>query len=351
MDERAKIAGTVLMAREPANSPEYAEEVAHKYYGINVKARELTCERDQLLMLEDDQEERYILRFINPAEPYQVSDFHTRAMMHVAEADPDLPVPRVVPTVDGEGTVVVPAEEGRAGAVRLITCMPGITAFRLPTLSPELIQDMGSKLARLDLALAGFSLPAPGYDLLWDLEQIGDRKDLLTCIPSEELRELAAAAIDGYRQNVLPLLPRLRRQVIHNDFNLTNIMVDGKHPGRVAGIIDFGDMVEGPIINDAAISLYYQIDEAPDSFKHAGLLLASYHRTLPLEAVELDILYDLMLARGALSITITEWRIAEFRKQGRYMFRNHTCRETGLYQLSKLGREQVQDMLFADCTV
>ena len=342
-------AWSVLTAREPANSLEYVEEVAYEYYGLKAIASELACERDQLLMLEDTQGERYILRIINPVEPPEISDFQTRALLHIAETDPDLPVPRVVPALNGDAHITVSGEDGHTCAARLITCVPGSELSGLASPPPELYRDLGSKLARLDLALNDFSHPAAKHDLIWDLERADRIQDLLIYVRNDELREFAALALDAYKQNVMPLIPRLRRQIIHNDFNLTNIMVDGKNPGRVAGIIDFGDMIESPIINEAAISLYYQIDEAPDSFRHAGLLLASYHRTLPLEAVELDILYDLMLARGALSIAIADWRSAEFRKQGRYMFRNHTYRDTGLYRLTRLGREKVQEMLFTNC--
>ena len=338
-----------LIVPAPTISTEYAGDVAHRYYGIQGKARELTCESDRLLLLDDARGQRYILRFINHAEPHRVSDFHTQALLHVAQADPDLPVPRVVPARNGAAHITVPAEDGRTCVVRLITCMPGAEISALAARSPELYLDMGSKLARLDLALSGFSHPAAKFDLIWDLEQADRVRDLLSYIQSDELRELAAAALDGYRENVLPVLPRLRRQVIHNDFNPDNVMVDGKNPDRVAGIIDFGDTIQSPIINEAAIALYYNIDYKPALFRQSGLLLRSYHQTLPLEANELNILYDLMLARGALSTTILEWRIAEFRKQGRYMFRNHGFKETGLYRLAKLGREKVQNMLFEHC--
>lgn len=340
----------LLLSQTPANSPEYAGEVAHKYYGIKGKVRELNCERDQILMLEDTRERRFILRFINPVEPTEVSDFQTRVLLHVAEADPELPVPRVVPALDGAGLVAVPAQDGRTCAVRLITCVPGITAVRLPAHSRELRRDMGSKLARLDLALGDFPHPVPEYDLPWDVQRLGEMQDLFTYIRSDELRELAAAALDGYRQKVLPLLPCLRRQIIHNDLNLTNVMVDADKPDRVTGIIDFGDMLQGPLVNEVAISLYYQVDETRDSFRQAGHLLASYHRILPLEAVELDILYDLMLARGALSTTIMEWRITELRRQGRYSFVNYTSRQSGLYRVAKLGRDKVQNVVYENST-
>ena len=349
MNGIAENSPNVLSVPPPANSLEYAEEVARKYYGLQGKASELICERDQALMLEDTQGQRCILRFINPAEPPQVSDFQTKAMLHLAEADPELPVPRVVPTLNGEAEVAVPAEDGRTCTVRLITCVPGIAVSGLPERSPELHRDMGAALARLDLALSDFSHPAAKYDLIWDLERADEIRDLLIYIQNEELREMATVVLDEYRKNVLPVLPRLRRQVIHNDFNLANVLVDRKNPDRVTGVIDFGDMIQAPIINEAAVSLYYHLGDQADSFRRSALFLTSYHQTLPLETGELDILYDLIMARSAMVVAISEWRIAEGRKNGRYIFRSYSIKGSRLYRLAKLGREKVRNRLFKHC--
>ena len=349
MNERTENNADVINVSPPANSPDYAEELARKYYGIHGKVSQLACERDQILLLEETQGQRYILRFINPAEHPQVSDFQTQALLHVAEADPELPVPKVVPTLNGEGDVTVAAEDGRTCVVRLITCVPGIAASGLSARTPELHRDMGAKLARLDLALSDFSHPAAKYDLIWDLERADKIRDLLIHIRDEELREIATVALDEYKKNVLPVLPCLRRQIIHNDLNFSNVMVDGKNPGQVTGIIDFGDLIQGPIINEVAVSLSFQVGDKSDSLIPYACFLMSYHQTLPLETSELDILYDLILARIVMTIAISEWRITQFPENRDFILKNNPLARAGLFRLSNLGREKVQNMLFANC--
>ena len=349
MNDSTEHTPDVLSVPAPANSLEYAEEVARQYYGIQGKAHEIICERDQLLMLQDTQGQRHFLRFINPAEPPRVSDFQTKALLHVAEADPGLPVPRVVPTLNGDMDVAVPAEDGRTCIIRLITCVPGMTISELRERSPELHRDMGATLARLDLALSDFSHPAAKYDLIWDLERADGLRNLLSYIEDEELREMGTVALDGYSENVLPVSARLRRQVIHNDFNLSNVLVDRENPDRVAGVIDFSDMIQAPIINEVAVSLYYHLGDQSDTFRRSALFLMSYHQTLPLETAELDLLYDLVMARGAMSVAISEWRIAEGRKKGEDIFRSYTIKGSRLYRLAKLGREEVRNRLFEHC--
>ena len=349
MNDSAEHTLDMLSVPAPANSLEYAEEVARRHYGLQGKACEIGCERDQLLMLVDAQGQRHFLRFINPAEPPRVSDFQTKALLHVAETDPELPLPRVVPTLNGEMDVAVPAEDGRTCIMRLITCVPGVTVSGLRERSPDLHRDMGATLARLDLALSDFSHPATKYDLIWDLERADGLRNLLSYIEDEELREMGTVALDEYRENVLPVSARLRRQVIHNDFNLTNVLVDRANPDRVTGVIDFGDMIQAPIINETAVSLYYHLGGQSDPFRRSALFLTSYHQTLPLETAELDILHDLIMARGVMSVAISEWRNAEGRKKGEAIFRSYSIKGSILYRLAKLGRKTVQNRLFEHC--
>ncbi|MFX5660644.1 phosphotransferase, partial [Acinetobacter baumannii] len=78
--------------------------------------------------------------------------------------------------------------------------------------------------ARLDLALAGFRHPAENHDLLWDLKRADRVRGLLAEIPDAERRALPERALDRFVAHVLPVLPALRTQVIHNDFNPHNVL-------------------------------------------------------------------------------------------------------------------------------
>ena len=63
--------------------------------------------------------------------------------------------------------------------------------------------------------------------------------------------------LEGFERHAVPLLRGLRRQVIHNDFNPHNVLADAVDDTRIAGVIDFGDMVHAPLVQDLATACAY----------------------------------------------------------------------------------------------
>src|SRR3546814_16314237 len=70
------------------------------------------------------------------------------------------------------------------------------------------------------------------------------------------MRRLTRQAIDDWVSVAAPALPHCRRQVIHNDFNPSNILVN--EDGSINGIIDFGDAIDATLICDIAKAIPYQ---------------------------------------------------------------------------------------------
>jgi Ser/Thr protein kinase RdoA (MazF antagonist) len=79
---------------------------------------------------------------------------------------------------------------------------------------------------------------------------------------------LVCALLDSYETSVKPRLAKLRAQVIHNDLNPHNVMLDCETASRVAAIIDFGDALHAPLINELGTALY--ISSTPTPPTHSG---------------------------------------------------------------------------------
>src|SRR3546814_139632 len=133
------------------------------------------------------------------------------------------------------------------------------------------------------------------------------------------MRRLTRQAIDDWVSVAAPALPHCRRQVIHNDFNPSNILVN--EDGSITGIIDFGDAIDAPLICDLATAIAYQ--EPEDGFD--ALLTATvdaYGHHYPLAEDEIAILPVLVSARAAMVVTITHWRAAQNPGNRDYLLRN-----------------------------
>ena len=103
---------------------------------------------------------------------------------------------------------------------------------------------------------------------------------------------------------IAEVLPRLRAQVIYNDFHESNILVRFEPHLSVVGTIDFGDLVFGPLVQDLAVCVASLIHWSPDPVFAAACLVHGYQRSMPLEAADLAVLKDLVLARLLLQVGI-----------------------------------------------
>tara|TARA_B110000503_G_scaffold128029_1_gene198499 strand:+ start:3841 stop:4890 length:1050 start_codon:yes stop_codon:yes gene_type:complete len=329
----------VLNTSAPNNSAIFAEKVAYKYYAIKGHASLLACERDQIFMLKDAAGIGYVLRFTNPVEDLLVANFQTEAMLHVAKVDTDIPVPRIIKTIDDEAEVLVQMENGQTSLVRMISFLDGVPLSNVSTHSPEQRRGMAHNLARLDIALRRFHHPAEGHKLQWDLKHASGLRAMLTDIGDIEGRMLATQGLDAFERFALPVFPKLRCQVIHNDLNYSNVMVDEKDHNTITGIIDFGDMVLAPLINEVGVAAAYHVDDSDDPLALVAEFLATYHQVIPLESVELEILYDLIVARLVTTLVITESRAKQYPGNRDYILRNNQAARKGLKRLEKIGRD------------
>ena len=72
-----------------------AQRVAAEHYGLIATVHRLDSERDQNFRLRSLSGREYVLKIANPAEDRAVTNLQTEALLHLAAADPGLPVPRL----------------------------------------------------------------------------------------------------------------------------------------------------------------------------------------------------------------------------------------------------------------
>ncbi len=149
-------------------------------------------------------------------------------------------------------------------------------------------------------------------------------------------RALLDRVLARVRTGVLPALPALRAQVIHNDLTLDNLLMDAA--GRVTGVIDFGDMTHTPLVLDVPATLQSLVRDRSDIFDVAGAFLSGYTSVVPLERDEGDLLGDLVLGRMAQTILISVWRTRRY-PDNAYITAWEEPAWTLLHQLDEVGFE------------
>ena len=333
----------MLTSTPPVFSEAEAERVAAEHYGIDARVRPLVSERDQNFRLDTIDGNRFTLKIANHAEQPQVVDFQNRALLHVAEQDPSLPLPRVVPDHDGQLHCTV-EHAGKTHIVRVLSWLDGVILDDTKP-GPELVYRLGSLLARLGLALKDFDHPGSNPPLLWDMKRAGGLRDLLVHMDDPELRGLISDTLDRFISDVKPTLDTLRTQVIHNDMSLGNVLVDKMDQDQISGVIDFGDLVKSPLIIDLAVAAAYQLDEGDDPLAGAMPLISGYHTVRPLQTTEIRLLTDLIRTRLVTSLLIGSYRVKLFPENREYLTVSHDSSRHFLTKLAKLGNELAFDRI------
>jgi len=316
-------AAAVLASPVPEVSTAEAEAIFRDTYGREGAAELLAGERDRNFRMREPGGEAFMLKIANPVEEPAVTEFQTLALCHVARTDPAFPVPRVVPALDGALIARTGGAAGPPRVVRLFTWLDGVLLGGR-VLAPEGLRDLGRTLARLARALAGFSHPAERHPLLWDMQHAVALRPLLAMVPDETARGWVARLIDRFEARVLPVVPDLPAGVIHNDLTGSNLLMRADDDQRVAGVLDFGDLVRAPLVQELGVTASYHLDraDAADLFAPLAPLIAGYEAVRPLTEAEAGVLFDLIATRLALRGLIPAWRAALYPENRDYLLRN-----------------------------
>jgi 4-aminobutyrate aminotransferase-like enzyme/Ser/Thr protein kinase RdoA (MazF antagonist) len=297
----------MLLKQAPSATPADAAGIALEHYGIAAAATPLASERDRNFLLVTPPGERFVLKVANAAEERAILEAQNAAMAHVG-AQTGL-CPSVVPSVGGESIVACECRATRH-FVRLLTWIPGVPLGAIRRHSPALLERLGSSLGAVDRALATFDHPAIHREFHWDLARgIQVVRHHLSAIGDATRRAQVEAWTAEIAGRVEPLLPELRRSAVHNDANDYNVLVandGGAWPRgeRIAGLIDFGDIVHSFTVADLAIAVAYAVLDKPDPLAAAASIVRGYHAAWPLTAIELTALFDLVRLRLCVSIAL-----------------------------------------------
>jgi 4-aminobutyrate aminotransferase-like enzyme/Ser/Thr protein kinase RdoA (MazF antagonist) len=298
----------VLNADPPQLSEAEAARIARSEFGVEGSARALVSERDQNFEIVGTDGRSWVLKVSNAAEARGVVEMEVAAVEHIAAVDPGLPVPVARPALDGSSIATAHIGETHH-LVRLLPLLPGRNA-RPGELDAASVRDIGELVARIGHALRGFFHPAAGRTILWDQQRLPLLFKHSALVEAGSRRDLLERVIERFRDRVLPALPTLRSQVIHNDLTLDNLLVDGA--GHVTGVIDFGDMAHTALVLDIPATLQSLVRERDDIFDVARTFLAGYTSVVPLEALEAELLGDLLAGRMAQTILISAFRTRQY---------------------------------------
>jgi hydroxylysine kinase len=335
------------VAAEPPRLPvQVVADAVAQQFGLRGDYQSLVSERDQNFRLTTSRGKQYVVKATSLVQDPLVTEFQIAVLLRLE--DLGIPgVPHIVRTASGASHGGIGLEDGSTICLRVVTFLHGrLLDDCRPT--PAIAQRLGYRLAELDIALAGFSHAGDSQVLLWDTQRAGELRGLLLHVEDASMRLHLEAVLDDFERRVEPALPGLPRQVIHNDVHNENILIGDA--GEIAGIIDFGDMLMAPRIQDVSTAAAYLRADGDDPLELIAPFVTAYLETNPLLQAELDVLFDMIRTRLSMTLILFYWRLAA-REKGDPYRQKLIAGERDAYgflrKLSALGPVAVLDRLLA----
>lgn len=281
--------------------------IAARHWGVTGAPSRLRGERSYNARINGPYGIAWTLQVQSASEDPAVIDLQTQAMRHLEQRAPDVPVPRVVPTIDGAVHAEVVLGR-RTHLARLVTFLPGTTFDPSAPLPLESYRRTGALIARIAVGLADFQHSSAAHFMPWDLANglivdAGLRTGLTD--PSRD----ALGWIDDRLHAVVATMASLPRRTIHNDGHAGNLLRPDAGSHEVSGVIDFGDLVHTVTAADVAIIAESFAPDHPDPDAVVAATTAGYHARLALTDAEIAAIPELVLARTALNVLLAEYQV------------------------------------------
>jgi len=285
--------------------------LVNELYDLDGDYQELVSERDRTWIVTTTAGDRSVLKISNVSEPEGIVDLQIRMMGHVLERDADFPIPSMVFTETGLPYEWITSNiTGHRHMIRMISFMPGITMDELPEArQTAYFYNTGALLGRLAIALQGFSHPFSNRnEHLWDLSRCQQLRGMVSGLPDAGDRRLCTEILDRARDVTLPAMRSLRSQLVHQDAHGGNVMVDPVNPALPVALLDFGDTGDNPVVCEIAVAAEAVQGDEADPLWALTEAAKGFNSKFPLQAAEVDLLYDAYLLRMTIGSIVIGYR-------------------------------------------
>ena len=295
------------------NPPCFHEDILRQFlkdqYGVTGAFKTLVGERDQNMCVTTEQGHQYIFKVASSEELDESIDLQIKALIHLEQKIPSLSVPRQINNKSGQSYSELIDKRGHIHLARLLSYVEGVPISESKHLPFDAIREVGRITGRVCAGLSDFNHPAANHFMPWDsLNELIFTDELRQKYTPDDFKALAEKHLQRLQADSMPKLLALPRQVIHNDGHSGNIMCNPNSPTKVTGVIDFGDLVLGPVIIDLAVCLNSMIDHNSDILGATSAMLEGYRQHVFIPDKQLELLYDALAVRSILTVQLLYYR-------------------------------------------
>ena len=281
----------------------WSRAIAH-IWGLECSLTQLDGEYDLNFMVATPTQQ-FVFKVMRPGCEQAFVDMQCLGLAHLHQQSESsqVPVPQVIATLEGHNFTVYQDPQGESRMVWLLSKFEGLSYAHFQPKPQALMHQLGGYMGLMSSQLESFHHAYLKRDFKWNLLQAGWINNELECIEDPARKSIVAAIVEQFK-GLETALNSLPKQCIHNDVNDYNILVQGslhKAP-HISGIIDFGDMCWAPRVCDLAIAGAYIVLDQAQPEQALAQLVAGFHSSAPLTAIEVALVWPLLRMRLAVSV-------------------------------------------------
>ena len=282
------------------NSFELSKWLKDNYYFLNIKnlkLKQLNSERDKNYLAKGVNYKNYVIKISNPKESLQQLKYQDTLIKHLRS---NKKLSKIYPQICHRNILFFKDKKERSCAVRILTYIDGKMYAKLK-INIKIEKSFGKILALQSNHLQSFIHKDAIRKFIWDPSNIKWTKNFINLFKGFD-KELIKDAIYQHDHFVSKNKKNLKYSVTHGDPNNYNIVV-GKD--KITGLIDFGDSVYAPSINDLAIALSYALMSSANFYQTLKNIIGNYNYICPINGKEIYSLLALIKSRLVISLVMS----------------------------------------------
>jgi len=263
----------------------------------DIKIKNLNSERDKNFLIQGMGGKFYVVKISHPSESINQLKYQDDLIRHLRS---NSLLAKIYPKIYHKNILFFNDLNQRKCAVRILTYIDG-KMYAKSKITNKIEITFGKVLAFQTNQLKTFIHKEAIRNFIWNPENIQWINDYLYLFKSEK-KQIIRNAIFHNEHFVQKNKKNLKYSVTHGDLNDYNIVIGGK---GVRGIIDFGDSLYAPVINDLAIALSYALMRSENLYKTLQNIIGTFNNYYPLDTDEIYSLLSLIKSRLAITLVMS----------------------------------------------
>ncbi|OLS26715.1 MAG: 2,2-dialkylglycine decarboxylase [Candidatus Heimdallarchaeota archaeon LC_3] len=327
-----------------------ALNMVQSHFNLSGVIKELPSYEDQNFYIKINDGKEFVLKIANSEESKEIIEFQNATINYLSQF-PNVKVPKIILSKNNEEFSLYSENEDKKYIIRVISYISGTLYADYNQKNSVILNFVGQKLGSFTKNLQNFSHRTAYRKFGWDLANastlIGEK---IIHISDLRKKKVIAKFQKMFESQVIPELAELRSSVIHNDWNIHNIIINKNLNSSdfELGIIDFGDTIFGKTIFELAIAIAYLMLDQEDPLLSAFHVVKGYFEKFSLTNLELKVLFPLICARLCMSVCSSAYQI-KIEPENDYLTINEKQAWDLLFKLEKYPLQFAYQTFFDAC--